>query len=145
MQPVIECLSQEKFPVACLPQLDLETRIPTETLKSWRHDLRSDPPHVPWSHPANIGKRALSEDQEHELAQRIQSDYIDHNRYCQPVLNQRMGLRLHAQSKERAGVQRTMTRQGEDLNDIVARSIRPSNEALLPPGARDRRPLKATR
>jgi hypothetical protein len=76
MPPIVDFLSQETVPTICLVELHDSTGIPLNTLKSWRHGLRSDPPCVPYAQPANISKRGLTPEQEEALAQRIRSDDI---------------------------------------------------------------------
>lgn len=100
IQPVVDLLSHETVPSSCLLELHEAIGIPLNTLKSWRHDLRSDPPHVPYSEPANISKRGLTPEEEETLAQRIQSEYIDKKKYLPPQHVQTMARQIHHESEQ---------------------------------------------
>lgn len=140
MQPIIESLSQETIPDGFLQQLHEETTIPIDTLKGWRRDLRSDPPHVPYSQPANISKRGLTPEQEEKLSERIQSDYILEGNFLPLTLVQTLALRIHRESQASP-----RDADPRDLNEIVKENIQRNSEEFLPPGEKGTRPFKASR
>jgi hypothetical protein len=103
MRPVVEFLSQPSIDRGALQSLHEITSIPVPTLKTWRSDLPLTPPREPYAQPGNICKRALNPEQEEELAHRLQSEFIDENRFCplMAIIDGSYGIRRRLRTTER--------------------------------------------
>jgi hypothetical protein len=139
MLQIIDFLSQETLPSIWLVELHESTRIPLNTLKTWRHELRSDPPHMPYGQPANISKRGLTTEQEEALALRIRSDFGDQKRYCPPRLVQTMARKIYRESYEASSCDGTVT-DGE-----TEAAIEPNDDEFVPSGEEQPRRFLASR
>jgi hypothetical protein len=129
MQPIVDFLSQETVPTICLAELHQSTGIPLNTLKHWRRDLRSHPPRPPYSQPANISKRGLTQEQEEALVRRLRSEFIEEKKYCPPRLVQAMAVQIQR------GASETISQALECGDKVFSASIRLTTSSTWTRGA----------
>jgi hypothetical protein len=86
MEPQIVFLVQVHIPRNSLQELQEAVGISLKTLRDWRKDLRKNPEHRPYSRPANISKRAFTQEEEQAVADQLRSDYINPGKYCPPQI-----------------------------------------------------------
>jgi hypothetical protein len=112
LEPLMEFLAKGEIVQGAMGKLAGVTHIPIEMMKNWRQTLRKDLTWRPYSQPANISKRELTEQQEQKLGERFRSDCINYGTYCPGYLVDIMARREWEQHlkecKEAARNQRKM-------------------------------------
>jgi hypothetical protein len=75
IKPLMVFLVEVNIPRNSLQGLQEAISIPLETLRDWRQDLRKNPEYRLYSRPANISKRAFTQEEKQALDHQLWSDY----------------------------------------------------------------------
>jgi hypothetical protein len=133
LKPLMEFLPKREIVQGAMGKLVGVAHIPIEMMKGCRPTLHKDPTWRPYSQPANISKRALTEEQEQKLGERLRSDYIHCGTYCPGYLMDIMARREWEQHlkerKEAARNQREMQtgilkRDDEEYRETAEERVR---------------------